>query len=562
MYNHKVLRIARPNISLANRLSRGVGISRILAQILINRGIKTEDEADKFLNVRLDDLLDPYSLAGMHEAVRLVKKSAKDKAKVMVVGDYDADGITSTALLKTTLSKIGLEAVHYIPHRVKEGYGLNKNILNLAKKKKIKLLITADCGISNHQQISELRRSNIDVIITDHHEPLGSDLPAANSIINPKLKDSSYKYRDLAGVGVAYKFCQAVTNERLLEDLDLVSLGTIADVVPLTGENRIIAKEGLARLTNTKRVGLKALIHSSGIKDKNITPTFVSYILGPRLNASGRIDTAEIALSLLMSREEIEAENFAQLIESHNRQRQKIEREILEEAQVIIDREVNFKDQKVIVVGKENWHPGVLGIVASRLVDKFYRPVIALSLAYDLCKGSARSIKNFHLFQALSECKHLLETFGGHAHAAGLVITRDSIEDFKKSINRLATERLVLEDLLPSLDIDMELGLCDLDDKIARELELLEPCGTDNPQPLFYTRSLKLKGRPQVLAKNTLKFWVTDNDITYPAIGFGLGGLKDSLLNADCLDLVYAPKIDDWQDERAVILEVKDIFFK
>lgn len=561
MHSHKILKIASPNISLQNRFSKELGISEVLSQILINRGINTEEEAEKFLNVKLEHLLDPHSLPDVHKAVQLIKRAVKNKEKIMVFGDYDVDGITSTALLKLAFLKLGTDTAHYIPHRIKEGYGLNKNILRFIRQKNIKLLITADCGISNHQEIEELRRHNIDVIITDHHEPINSDLPPASCLINPKIKDSSYKYRDLAGVGVAYKLCQAITNEKLFEDLDLVSLGTIADVVPLTGENRIIAKEGLVMLSSTKRIGLRALIDSSGIKDKNITSTFVSYILGPRLNASGRLDSAEVALNLLLSQEETEAENLAQIIEKHNRQRQKIENGILEEAQAIIDREINFKDHKIIVIAKEDWHPGVLGIVASKLVDRFYRPTIVISLNYDLCKGSARSIKNFHLFKALSECRHLLENFGGHAHAAGLVITKDNIEDFKQNINRLAKEKLVLEDLLPSLEIDIEIALSDLNEKIIDELELLEPHGADNPEPLFYTRNLKLKGQPQVLGRNTLKFWVTDGNFTYQAIGFGLGNFKDSLINADYFDLVYTPRLDNWQQE-TIILEVKDIFFK
>jgi len=562
MHTHKILKIAPVNISLRDSLNRQLGISKILSQILVNRGIKTKEEAGKFLNAKLDHLLDPYTFSDMHKAVGLIKKAAKHKEKVMVFGDYDVDGITSTALLKLALSKMGLDAIYYIPHRIKEGYGLNKNILHFIQQKNVKLLITADCGVSNYEEISELRRHKIEVVVTDHHEPADTQLPPASSIINPKLKGSDYKYRDLAGVGVAYKLCQAMTNEKLFEDLDLVSLGTIADVVPLTGENRIIAKEGLARLSQTKRVGLKALMESSGIKDKRITATFVSFILGPRLNASGRMDSAEVALNLLMSEEEEEAKNFARIIEAHNRQRQKIEGKILEEAQGLIDKEINFKDHKIIVIAKEDWHPGVLGIVASKLAERFYRPTIVISLDHDLCRGSGRSIKNFHLFQALSECRDLLETFGGHAHAAGLVITKDSIDDFKKNINRLAKERLLLEDLLPSLDIDMELALSDLNEDIVAELEALEPFGTANPEPLFYTRNLRLKGQPQVLARNTLKFWVSDGDITYQAIGFGLGGFQESLVNADSFDLVYSPRIDDWQDEESVILEIKDIFFK
>jgi len=563
MRSHKVLKIASPDAHLQNTLSRELGISKILSQILINRGINNIDEAERFLNASPDHLLDPYLFSDMQNAINLIKKAAKNKKRVMIFGDYDVDGLTALTLLKETLSKIGLDAIHYIPHRIKEGYGLNKNTLNFARQKGVALLITVDCGTNNNEEIQELRRHNIDVIVTDHHEPLNHDVAlCASAIINPKIKESRYKYRDLAGVGVAYKLCQAITGKKLLEDLDLVSLGTIADVVPLTGENRVIVKEGLNKLAHTKRPGLKALIEISRIKDKKMTSSFVSFILGPRINASGRMDTAEIALNLLMSETDEEAREFARAIEVHNRQRQKIEEGILEEAQDLIDREINFKEHKIIIIAKENWHQGVLGIVASKLADKFYRPTIVISKIGTLCKGSGRSIKNFHLFQALLECKDFLKTFGGHSHAVGLIITSDNIEDFKNKMNRLAKERLVLEDLLPSLDIDMELSLSDLNEKIITEFEGLEPFGTGNPEPLFYTRNLRVKGEPQVLGRGTLKFWVTDGHVTSQAIGFGMASFKDSLVSADRFDLVYTPKIDNWQGRGSVLLEGKDIFFR
>jgi single-stranded-DNA-specific exonuclease len=562
MHKHKILNIAHPNIQLQNTLCKELGISKIMAQILINRGIANIEEAKKFLNVNLSHLLDPHSFSDMPKAVRLIRQAAKNKEKIIVFGDYDADGLTALALLRMTLSKIGLDVMHYLPHRIKEGYGLNKNVLNIARQKNAGLLITVDCGTTNYEQIKELRRHNIEVIVTDHHEPQGKDLPPASAIINPKTKNSNYKYRDLAGVGVAYKLCQAITGEVLFEDLDLVSLGTIADVVPLTGENRVIVKEGLSRLSQTRRPGLKALIENSGIKGKEIDASLVSYILGPRINASGRIDTAEISLDLLLSEEEEEAQGLARLLENYNRQRQKIESKILEEAQDLIDKEINFKEHKVIVIAKEDWHQGVLGIVASKIAEKFHRPAIVISITSDLCKGSGRSIKNFHLFEALLECKEFLNNFGGHSHAAGLLITKDNIADFKKTINRLAKERLTLEDLLPSLDIDVEVPLSDLNEKIIRELEALGPFGTGNPEALFYTRNLQLKAEPQILSKDTLKFWVSDGRITYQAIGFGMSSFRDCLVNANYLDLVYTPRMDNWQGEENVLLEAKDIFFR
>ncbi|MCM8795164.1 MAG: single-stranded-DNA-specific exonuclease RecJ [Candidatus Omnitrophica bacterium] len=559
----KILNISCLDPILQDVLSRDLGISRILAQVLINRGFKTAAEAEKFLSAKLDDLLSYQLLPDIERAVDLVKCALGNRNnKVMIFGDYDTDGITGVALLKKTLSKMGMDVEHYLPHRIKEGYGLNKNVLSLIKQKGIKLLITVDCGTNNHLEIRQLRQEKIEVVVIDHHESADSDLPPASAIVNPKLKNSRYPYRDLAGVGVAYKFCQAVTGDKLFEDLDLVSLGTISDVVPLTGENRILVKEGLSALTRTKNVGLKALIETSGIEDKKMTPYFVSYILGPRINASGRIASAEIALELLLTGEELKARGLAEIIEAHNRQRQRIESVILQEAEDLISREINFKEHKVIVIAKDDWHPGVLGIVASKLTDRFYRPTILISKGHSLCKGSARSIKNFHLFEMLCKCRHLLESFGGHAHAAGLVISPKKIEDFKKLINHLAEEKLLFMDLLPSLDIDMELKLQELDKEVVMELEALAPFGLGNPEPLFFTRELRVKGEPRVLGRNTLKFWVTDGEFTYPAIGFNLGELKDNLINAKSLDLVYKPKMDLWEDNETIFLEVQEIFFR
>jgi len=575
IHTHKILKIASVDTSLCFLLSKKLGVPKIISQVLINRGITNPDEADKFLNTKIGQLLDPYSFLDMHKAVAIIRQSIEKKERIMVFGDYDADGITALAVMKDTLLKMGADAVHYIPHRVREGYGLNKNILNIVKEKNAKLLVTVDCGTNSHGEIRELRRHNIGVIITDHHQPQGNGLasssqshqpqgqglPDADALINPKIPACGYKYRDLAGVGVAYKLCQALTGKPLTEELDLVSLGTIADVVPLLGENRIIAKEGLAQLSKSRRAGIRALMETSRLRSQKINARFVSYILGPRINASGRVDTADIALNLLLSKHDHEASELARCIEVHNRQRQKIESQIFQEAQALISK-INFKDDKVIVIAREGWHHGVLGIVASKLADRFYRPTIVISLNDGLSKGSGRSIKNFHLFEALSECKEYLQDFGGHSHAVGLVIDRAKIEGFKEKINHLAKEKLHLEDLIPSLEIDMELSLLDLNSQDIEKLNTLEPFGCGNPEPLFFTRNLKLKSQPQVLSRDTLKFWVSDGAVTYPVIGFGMSDLADSLINADFLDLVYCPRIDEWQESSGIILEAKEIFCK
>lgn len=562
MSSHKILRLSTPHVSLQNQFSKELGISKILAQILINRKVTTVAAAGKFLKSSIADLFSPHLFSDMPKAINLVKKALENKEKVLVFGDYDVDGITSTVLLKSTLEVMGLDVLHHIPHRITEGYGLNKEIINFAKDNRVKLIVTADCGIVNHKEIHGLRQANIDVIVTDHHEPQDSSLPAASCIINPKVKHSGYPYRDLAGVGVAYKFAQAITGSLLVDDLDLVTLGTIADSVPLTGENRIIAKEGLSRLPRTKRLGLRAIIENAGIENKKFNSTYISFIIAPRLNAPGRMANAEVSLKLLMCQDAQEAQDLSKELEKFNRERQKIEGKILEEAEELINHQVNFKDHKVIVIAKEDWHQGVLGIVASKLADRFYRPAIVISINENLCKGSARSIQNFHLFDALMDSKELLDSFGGHAHAAGLLITKDNIDDFRKSINKLASDRLTLEDLLPSRDIDLELNLADLNEALVKELERLEPFGMANPEPLFYTRALKLKGEVQLLNRGTLKFWATDGVTASQVIAFGMSSLRESLLQAAYFDLIYTPKIDSWRQEESIILEAKDIFFK
>jgi single-stranded-DNA-specific exonuclease len=561
MQAHKILNIASPDIRLQSLLHQEIKISKILAQILINRGIKTLKEADDFLHAGLNKLHDPFSFSQMPQAVEITKKAIKNKDKILIFSDYDVDGVTSLTILKETFSSLGVETQHYIPHRIKEGYGLNRNIIGIARQQKIKLIITADCGTSSYELIKELNNMGVEVIVTDHHEPTHKDIKSlAWTIINPKLDGSNYKYRDLAGVGVAYKFCQAISAKALTEELDLVALGTIADSVPLTGENRIIARQGLKQIFNTKRTGLKALMETSGISDKKMKTYFVSFILAPRINASGRMDTAETALRLLLSRHNDQALDLAKSMELQNRQRQKVERQILEEAKDIIEREINFKDHKILVVAKEGWHIGVLGVVASKLSDRFYRPAILISIGSSFCKGSGRSIKNFHLFNSLFECRELLENFGGHEHAVGLVIKKENIEDFKNKINNLAKERLTFDDLLPHFDIDMELRLSDLGGDIVRELALLEPIGEGNPEPLFYTKDLKLKGQVARLGRETIKFWVSDGEVNYQAIGFGMASLSQSIEQARNLDLIYSPRIDSWQNQESVILEIKDMF--
>ncbi|MFH1339008.1 MAG: single-stranded-DNA-specific exonuclease RecJ [Candidatus Omnitrophota bacterium] len=559
----KILKISQPDTQLQISLAEELGISPILTQVLINRGINSASEAEKFLQPSLADLLPPLQMKDMEAALKRITRAARLKEKAMIFGDYDVDGITSVALLKTQLERLGINTVHYIPHRVNEGYGLNLTAGKIAKKNGIKLIITVDCGINSCLEIERFRRWGIDVIVTDHHEPQGQ-MPKACAILNPKRRDCSYQYKELSGVGVAFKLAQAVTKSNLWEDLDLVALGTIADSVALNGENRIIVREGLKRIPASSRPGIQALMDVSGInKQKPLKASAVSFILGPRINASGRVDTAESALRLLLCQSSAEACDLAKALNAYNRRRQKIEEAIFREAQNLIDKEINFKEHSVIVLSGQNWHPGVLGIVASRIMYKFYRPTILISeCGHGTCRGSARSIKDFSIFDALLHCQKHLNTFGGHKLAAGLTIEKDNIHGFRQDINSFARQILLKEFLLPSIEADMEINLSDLNKDLIHQLRKMEPFGSANPEPAFYTRNLTLRSEPEVLNRDTLKFWVTDSEFTYPVIGFGFGGLKQKLMESPCFALVYSPGIDAWRGNEDIILEAKEIIFR
>ncbi|MBL7081854.1 MAG: single-stranded-DNA-specific exonuclease RecJ [Candidatus Omnitrophica bacterium] len=567
----KIIKIAQPDKIAIDNLSKELGISRILAQILVNRKIESASEAERFLRPKLDHLHNPLQLKGMRRAVSRVKQALDKKEKVLVCGDYDVDGLTSMALLLFHLQELGLHCISYIPHRLKDGYGLNRTVIDIAKKENISLIITVDCGISDFFIIEQLQKQGIDVIVTDHHEARERQSNAF-AVIDPKQDNCPYPYKELAGVGVVFKFIQALLDggtlrgetlatDRLAQDLDLVALGTIADMVALNGENRIIAKEGLKRLVDSSRLGINALFEVSRVKKRKIEPETVSYILAPRLNASGRIGSAESSLKLLLSQDNVEAAQLANEVNLCNQRRKKIEERILKEAEAQIEREINFKEDYIMVIAGSNWHPGVIGIVASKLMQRFLRPTIIISESETLCKGSARSIKNFSIFEALLFCEEYLEDFGGHIRAAGLVIFRENIAKFREKINCFAKNKLSWQDFIPSLEIDSQIELSDLDERLIEELDELMPYGAANPKPLFYTANLKLVGSALVLRRDTLKFWVSDGKRTFAALGFGMAPLKEKLSESNSFDLIYYPQIDEWQGNQNIILEVKEIIF-
>ena len=555
----KLWKIATANPQLQSRLAKASNIHPIISQVLSNRGVNTINEAENFLKADLSALHDPFDLEDMHKAVERIKKAAEKKEKVIIVSDYDVDGVTSCAVLILALRKLNIKPYHHIPHRVNEGYGISEKAINYAKEKKVSLLISLDCGIANFEELKQLKKLNIDTIVVDHHRPIEDKLPSAFAIINPKKSSCGYPFEDLASVGLVYKLIEALFERGLKDHLDLVALGTVADVMSLQGENRILVKEGLKEINTTNRIGLKALIDVCKLKGKTIVPGFIGYILGPRINASGRIDSAEKALKLLLSEDAQEAEELASQLNTYNRQRQKIESDILKEALNLVEREVNFKEHSVIVLSRKGWHHGVLGIIASKISDKFYRPTIIISVDEKEGKGSARSIEKFHIFDAISKCADTLLGFGGHKYAAGITVEADKIDIFRDAINEVARNTLSKDDLFPVLKVDAQVPLSMLNLKIAYSIEELAPFGIGNPKPVFCSRNIKVKSQPVILGRDTIKFWVTDGKLTAQVIGFGMADVLNIVANAKHVDIAYSVSVDTWQSDPQIQLELKDV---
>lgn len=559
---NRIWKIKNSHPDLSQNLAKSLGISAITAQLLLNRGIKDEMQAHHFLHGDLASCHDGLLLKDIEKSVARIKKAISENENILLYGDYDVDGITSVALLHRVLTHLKAKVTDYIPNRLEEGYGLNIEAIKLAKRKKVSLIITVDCGISAHKEIDLANKLKIDLIVTDHHAIKSEVLPEAYSIINPLQTGCKYPFKHLAGVGLAYKLAQALLKDsafNIEEHLDLVALGTVSDLAPQKGENRILTKGGLKELNDTKKIGIKALIEASGLKGKGISCSHIGYILGPRINAMGRIGSPEVALKLLLTDDADEAKHLAGVLSKENRNRQKIEAKVLEEAMEKIEREINFKESRVIVLSNPGWHPGVIGIVASRIIDKFYRPTIVITLDGKTGKGSGRSINNFHLFDAINACKEHLIDFGGHAGACGLSIEKKNIDKFTDKINKIAKLKILDEHLYPTLDIDIEIGLSELSERLVGELDLLVPFGPGNPRPVFSSSNVYLKHEPRRLSRNGIKMWVTSDDkIICEAISFRASGLNVPA-KGEKIDLVYSPSINTWQGVSTLQLDLKDL---
>ncbi len=560
-------KIKEPNIKLQQDLNEGLGLSPVVAQALINRGLLDVDSAKTFLTGDVSELYNPFLMEGMHEAVQRIKKAIEKKEKIFIHGDYDVDGVTAVSILTFTLRRFGAEPYYYIPDRLTEGYGLSEGGVKEAINLNAQLVLTVDCGISSNEEVKALNAHNIDVIITDHHE-VPKALPLAYSIINPLQEACAYPDKNLSGVSIAFKLCEALCSEFNCKDiwkhLDLVSLGTISDVAPLIGENRILVKEGLKLLNNgASNKGIKALIEASGLKKRRDFGSFeLGFVLGPRINAIGRLGSANTAVELLLTDDTSNAGILAKRLNEANRERQKIEGSTLKEAISKVERDINFKEHKVIVLDQEDWHPGVIGIVASRISDRFYRPTILISTKDGVGRGSGRSIENFHLFEALMGCGSVLKEFGGHKYACGLTILKKNLPQFKKTINEIANCVLAPEDLIPSIYVDAEIDLDSLDHGVVEDLAKLEPFGERNPEPVFCSRGLTLAQPARVLKGEHIKFQARGDNKSFEAIGFGLIKNTDAeviLRKYPKFDMAYTVSLNTWQGVDRIQLKIKDI---
>ncbi len=555
----KIWKIKKNNPELQNRLSTDLKIQPIIAQLLINRNITDTKEAAHFLSADLSDLHNPFLLKNMDIAVKRIEKACQNKERVLVFGDYDVDGVTSSVLLTKALRRLKIEVINYIPHRMTDGYGLNARVGEYALENNVSLIITVDCGITAYNEVEALNTVGLEIVILDHHEPEENRIPQALAIINPKQKDCPYPFKYLAAVGLVFKFIHALEGKIHHETLDFAAIGTIADIVPLHGENRIIVKAGLPAISTTSNNGLSALLDSSKIRGKKISPYHIGFVIGPRINAAGRMDTAHTSLDLFLCENITEAQGLAEELEMHNKERQKMQRGIVQEAMSMIEEDEKMKDQKVIVVGKEGWHKGIVGIVASRIKDKYAKPAIVIAIEDNIGTASARSINGFNLLEAITQCSDYLEEFGGHAKAAGLTIKKENIDKFNILINEIACQTLDNKKLIPELSIDSEICLLNIDINLANTLLSMEPFGEGNPEPIFCSRQVRINSLPQLLGKNTLKFWIAENGATISAVGFGMGELKKKIKKGQIIDIAYQIGIDDWNKAPTPQIILKDI---
>lgn len=543
-----------------DEIVRKFDVPELLATVLVNRGIVDDEEIRVFLNPTRSDFHDPYLMPDMEIAVERIIKAINNQEKVIIYGDYDVDGITSITVLKKFLKTCGLEVDYYIPNRLSEGYGLNKTAIDYIKEKEYTLIITVDCGISGIEEIEYANSLGIETIVTDHHEPM-EVLPPAVAIVDLKRKDNdTYPFKSLAGCGVVFKLTQAlgmrlgIDEKEYLKYLDIVCVGTISDIVPLVDENRVIAKLGLKLVEVTRNPGLKALLNASGYKVVNSNT--ISFGIAPRINACGRMGYEEEALKLFLTENLVQASEITERLNKYNRDRQEIEKSIYDEAIKMMEKE--DPNAQSIVLGSNNWHHGVIGIVSSKITEMYFKPSILICFEGEDGKGSGRSIPGFDLHEALAETAKYLEKYGGHEMAVGLSLKKNNFNRFKEAFEKYVEEKDITG-IVPIIEIDKQISLKDIDSNIVKQLDLLEPFGEANRRPVFVYKNLKIDSIRALSDGKHLKMTLKDGNTIVNAIGFNMGQLSKEYMIGDRIDVVGTLEINAYNGREMVQINVKDI---
>jgi single-stranded-DNA-specific exonuclease len=560
----------------ADQLAKSLKVSPLLAQLLINRGVTDPQSGSAFLRPKLTDLISPELLPGVRDAAQRIKQAVTRKQKITIYGDYDVDGITGVAILWQILTLLGANVDYYIPHRIDEGYGLKVDAVESIAKAGTRLLITVDCGITAHAAAELAKKLGLDLIISDHHQ-FADTLPPAFAIVHPAL-DKSYPNPDSSGSLVAFKLAWAVADifktgaklspeirDFMLNSTSLAAMGTIADVMELRGENRTLTSFGLSLLSDPKLPGLQALIESADLTGKGLDSYHIGFRLAPTLNAAGRIGHARLAVELLTSTSLAHATQVADYLKSQNAQRQRFERKIYNHAcQLIAEQNLDKPERKTIVLADSSWHSGVIGIVASRIVDKFFRPAIMINSGSTPAQGSARSVPGFDILAAIAACSKHLVTFGGHKMAAGVTVLPENIQKFADDLENYAQHHLLDEQRVSKLHIDALVSLSEFSYESVTEMQTLGPFGQGNPEPLFATKGVRLCSPPRRVGTNAdhLQLAVTDHTNSIRCIGFRMGPLEKKLLERDCFDIAYHAAIDSFNGNRSVQLVIEDIRFE
>ncbi len=536
-------------------------INDLLAIILANRNITQKEDIRLFLEPTRNDFHNPFLITDMEKAVERIMRAIEKQEKVTIYGDYDVDGITSITVLKSFLQDRGLEVESYIPNRLEEGYGLNKEAIGKIVDTGCQLMITVDCGISAIEEIDYANSLGVETIVTDHHEP-GNELPKALAVIDNKRKDSEYPFRELAGVGVVFKVIQAIgiklglKEEEYLKYLDIVCVGTISDIVPLVDENRVIAKLGLMLIRQTQNIGLRSIIRSSGYS--KIDSNSISFGIAPRINACGRMGKAEEALELLLSKNYNQVNELTRKLNEHNRIRQETEKSIFESAVKQIEEE-QLEKNNTIIVGGENWHHGVIGIVSSKITEMYFKPSILLSFEEDgIGKGSGRSIPGFDLHDALTQCSDTIEKFGGHSMAVGITVRKENFLAFREKFEQIASKAHI-DEIMPVIQVDSKIDVRDINKEMVESLKQLEPFGEGNRMPVFVFKNLKIDSIRALSEGKHLKLTLKDNNTMISAIGFNLGHLAEEYRIADKIDVVGVLEINSFNGVDSLQINMKDV---